>query len=88
MELWLEKVGELPARKAVAERDAVKNHPKFGPFIRGLAYAEATFFVNETAQRKTFMDMVDRIALKSQPVAESVAQAAAEEQKLLDGFFK
>jgi multiple sugar transport system substrate-binding protein len=88
MELWLEKVGELPARKAVAERDAIRNHPKYGAFIRGLAYAEATFFVNETAQRKLFMDMVDRIALKSQPVAESVAQAAAEEQKLLDAFFK
>ena len=87
MELWLEKVGELPARKTVAERDAVKNHPKYGPFIRGLAYAEATFFVNETAQRKLFIDMVDRIALKSQPVAETVAQAAAEEQKLLDTFF-
>jgi multiple sugar transport system substrate-binding protein len=88
MELWLEKVGELPARKAVAERDAIRNHPKYGAFIRGLAYAEATFFVNETAQRKLFMDMVDRIVLKSQPVAESVAQTAAEEQKLLDAFFK
>ncbi len=52
------------------------------------AYAEATFFVNETAQRKLFMDMVDRIVLKGQPVPESVAQAAAEEQKLLDAFFK
>jgi multiple sugar transport system substrate-binding protein len=72
----------------VAERDAIRNHPKYGAFIRGLAYAEATFFVNETAQRKLFMDMVDRIVLKSQPVAESVAQAAAEEQKLLDAFFK
>jgi multiple sugar transport system substrate-binding protein len=88
MELWLEKVGELPARKAVAERDAIRTHPKYGPFIRGLAYSEATFFVNETAQRKLFMDMVDRIALKNQPVAEAVAQAAAEEQKLLDAFFK
>jgi len=88
MELWLEKVGELPARKAVAERDAIRSHPKYGAFIRGLAYAEATFFVNETAQRKLFMDMVDRIALKNQPVAESVAQAAAEEQKLLDAFYK
>jgi multiple sugar transport system substrate-binding protein len=87
MELWLEKVGELPARKAVAEQDAVKSHPKYGAFIRGLAYAEATFFVNETAQRKLFIDMVDRIAIKGQPVAESVAQAAAEEQKLLDAFF-
>ena len=88
MELWLEKVGELPARKAVAEREAIRSHPKYGAFIRGLAYAEATFFVNETAQRKLFMDMVDRIVLKSQPVPESVAQAAAEEQKLLDAFFK
>ena len=88
MELWLEKVGELPARKAVAERDPIRNHPKYGAFIRGLGYAEATFFVNETAQRKLFMDMVDRIVLKAQPVPESVAQAAAEEQKLLDAFFK
>jgi multiple sugar transport system substrate-binding protein len=88
MDLWLEKVGELPARKAVAEREAIRSHPKYGAFIRGLSYAEATFFVNETAQRKVSMDMVDRIALKSQPVAESVAQAAAEEQKLLDAFYK
>lgn len=87
MELWLEKVGELPARKAVAERDSVRTHPKYGAFIRGLSYAEATFFVNETAQRKLFMDMVDRIALTGQPVADAVAQAAAEEQKLLDAFF-
>jgi multiple sugar transport system substrate-binding protein len=88
MELWLEKVGELPARKAVAERDPIRNSPKYGAFIRGLGYAEATFFVNETAQRKLFMDMVDRVVLKAQPVPESVAQAAAEEQKLLDAFYK
>jgi multiple sugar transport system substrate-binding protein len=87
MELWLEKVGELPARKAVAEKDAIRAHPKYGAFIRGLAYSQVTFFVNETVQRKLFIDMVDRIAIKGQPVAESVAQAAAEEQKLLDAFF-
>jgi multiple sugar transport system substrate-binding protein len=87
MELWLERVGELPARKAVAEKESIRNHPKYGAFIRGLAYSQVTFFVNETAQRKVFVDMVDRVAIKSQPVAESVAQAAAEEQKLLDAFF-
>ena len=87
MELWLEKVGELPARKTVAEKEAIRTHPKYGAFIRGLGYAEATFFVNETAQRKLFMDMVDRVSLKNQPVADSVGQAAAEEQKLLDAFF-
>jgi len=87
MELWLEKVGELPARPAVATKDAVKNHPKYGPFVRALAYSEATFFVDELGQRKIFIDMVDRVAIKNQPVAASVAEAAGEEQKLLDGFF-
>ncbi|MBI1779364.1 MAG: extracellular solute-binding protein [Proteobacteria bacterium] len=87
MELWLEKVGELPARKAVAERDAIKNHPKYGAFIRGLAYAQATFFVNETGQRKVFLDLVDRIAIKKVAPKDSVHEAALEEQKMLDAFY-
>ena len=36
MELWMNTVGELPARISVAEKDANKNHAKYGPFIRGL----------------------------------------------------
>ncbi len=88
MELWLTTVGELPARKSVAEKDANKNHAKYGPFIRGLAYSYATDFVNESAQRKVLIDMVDKVALKNVPPKEAVAQAAAEEQKLLDGFYK
>ena len=47
----------------------------------------ATDFVNESAQRKVFIDMVDRIALKNVPTKDAVAQAAAEEQKLLDAFY-
>ena len=60
-------VGELPARKSVAEKDANKNHAKYGPFIRGLTYSYATDFVNESAQRKVFIDMVDKVALKNVP---------------------
>ncbi|MDJ1160033.1 extracellular solute-binding protein [Chelatococcus sp. SYSU_G07232] len=86
-ELWLEKVGELPAAVAVANKPAIAGHAKYGPFVRGLANAEATFFVNESAQRKVFTDMVDAVLIKKQPVAEAVATAAAEEQKLIDGFF-
>ncbi len=85
MQLWMEKVGELPARVALAQTDAVKNHPKYGPFIRGLGYAVATDFVDETGQRKVFMDMVDRITLKNATPAEALAVAATEEQKILDG---
>jgi multiple sugar transport system substrate-binding protein len=85
MKLWLDKVGELPARVALAHSDAVKNDPKYGPFVRGLDNAVATDFVDESAQRKVMMDLVDRIVLKQMPVAASLAEAAAEEQKVLDG---
>jgi multiple sugar transport system substrate-binding protein len=88
MELWMNTVGELPARKSVAEKDANKNHAKYGPFIRGLGYSRATDFVNESAQRKVLIDMIDTITLKNVPTKDAVAQAAAEEQKLLDGFYK
>jgi multiple sugar transport system substrate-binding protein len=87
MELWLEKVGELPARKAVAEKDAIRSNPKYGAFIRGLAYAHATFFVDETGQRKVMLDAVDRVALKGQSPKDSLKEAAAAEQKLLDAFY-
>ena len=84
MQLWMETVGELPARVALAQTDAVKNHPKYGPFIRGLSYAVATDFVDETIQRKVMMDLIDTILLKKTAVAEAVAAAASEEQKVLD----
>jgi multiple sugar transport system substrate-binding protein len=84
MELWMRTVGELPARVALAQTDAVKNDPKYGPFVRGLSYAVATDFVDETTQRKVMMDMIDVILLKHTPTAEAVAAAAKEEQKLLD----
>ncbi len=88
MELWLQVVGELPARTAAALTPANINHPQFGPFIKGLEYAHATRFVQEDPQRQVLMDAIDRIRLQNQPVAASIAQAAAEEQRLLDAFYR
>lgn len=48
MQIWLETVGELPARKAVALTEENLADPIYGPFIRGLDYAETTRFVDET----------------------------------------
>jgi multiple sugar transport system substrate-binding protein len=84
MLLWMKKVGELPARIALAQSDAVRNDPKYGPFVRGLTYAVATDFVDETAQRQVFIDMVDRIILNHMSAADSLAIAGAAEQKILD----
>ncbi len=88
MELWLQVVGELPARVSAAMTPANINHPQFGPFIKGLEYSVATRFVQEDPQRQVLMDAIDRIRLQNQPVAASIAQAAAAEQQLLDAFYR
>ena len=87
MQLWLETVGELPAREAAALTDGNMAHPEYGPFVRGLEYANATQFVNESAQRQLMVDMVDRVLLQGMSVEESLAVAAEQEQALLDEFY-
>ena len=88
MQIWLDVVGELPAKPSVGMTDANANDPIYGPFIRGLAYANTTKFADESAQRQVLVDAVSRIDLEGQSVADSLAQAATEEQAILDGYYK
>lgn len=84
MEIWLQEVGELPARRAVAQTDKNLADPVYGPFLKGLDYAHTTMFVDEAAQRQTSMDMVNRVVLEQQPVKESLSEAAKAEQTIID----
>jgi multiple sugar transport system substrate-binding protein len=84
MQLWLEVVGELPARPEVALTEANLADPIYAPFLKGLEYAHTTTFVEEQAQRQVAMDMANRVFLKGQSVEESVAEAAAAEQAIID----
>ncbi|UCH27754.1 MAG: extracellular solute-binding protein [Trueperaceae bacterium] len=86
MELWLDVVGELPARQALIADPELAADPVFGPFIRSLEYAHATTFVDESAQRAVIMDAVNRVVLEGVDPEASWLQAAAEEQALLDQF--
>jgi multiple sugar transport system substrate-binding protein len=52
MQVWLDVVGELPAKPSVGMTEENANNETFGPFIRGLAYANTTKFANESAQRQ------------------------------------
>jgi len=88
MQIWLDVVGELPAKPSVGMTDANASNPVFGPFIKGLAYANTTIFANESAQRQVMVDMVARSDIEKQPIAESLAIAAEAEQKILDEYFK
>ncbi len=88
MQIWLDTVGELPAKPSAALTEANTADPVFGPFVRGLGYAQSTVFVDESGQRQLMTDMVSRIELEGQSVAESLAVAAEAEQKILDGFYQ
>ncbi|MEO1249413.1 MAG: extracellular solute-binding protein [Pseudomonadota bacterium] len=87
MQIWLDVVGELPAKPSVGLTEENANNEVFGPFIKGLAYANTTKFVNESAQRQILVDMVERVNLAGADPAESLAEAAAAEQALLDEFY-
>lgn len=87
MQIWLDVVGELPAKPSVGMTDANANDEVFGPFIRGLAYANTTKFVDESAQRQVLVEMVERVQLEGMDLAESLAVAAEAEQKILDEYY-
>jgi len=77
----------LPAKPSVGMTEANANHEVYGPFIRGLAYANTTIFANESAQRQVLMDMVQRVGIEDQPLSEALAIAAEAEQDILDEYY-
>jgi multiple sugar transport system substrate-binding protein len=84
MQIWLDVVGELPARRDVALTETNLADPILGPFLKGLEYAHTTKFYDEAAQRQTAIDMVNRVLLENQPIEDSLKQAAEAEQAIID----
>ena len=87
MQVWLDTVGELPAKPSVALVDANKQHELYGPFIRGLDYATATTFISEKPQRQSVVDAYDMVVLQGVSPKDAIAKVAKKEQELLDDFF-
>lgn len=87
MVMWLENIGELPARKALANKAEYANHPKYGAFIRGLEYANATNFIEEKGQRQVWIDAYDNVLLNNMSIKDAVDLAAKQEQAILDKYY-
>ena len=85
-EIWLDKVGELPASPSLS--DKYKNDPVISPFLKGLEYAHASAFVDEAGQRNVLVDAVDEVVLKKADPAIVLKNAAIKEQALIDDFWK
>lgn len=88
MARWLKAIGELPAKKELASRPEFAEDPKYGPFIRGLANAHATMFVDEAGQRQVWIDAWDQVVLNGMSVKAAVDGAAKSEQAILDKYYK
>nr|WP_229428591.1 extracellular solute-binding protein [Microvirga pudoricolor] len=84
MKVWLEVVGELPARRAAALTPENLANPIYGPFLKGLEYAHTTEFKDEMAQRQVAIDMVNRVLIGGETPKDSLAKAATAEQAILD----
>ncbi len=87
MQIWLETVGELPAKPTAALTEENKMDPIFGPFVAGLGYARTTIFANESGQRQVLMDALQRILLEGATAEEALGEAAEKEQAILDGYY-
>jgi multiple sugar transport system substrate-binding protein len=88
MQLWFDKTGELPAKKASALTQKNLADPLTGPMLAGLNDAFTTDFVAEEAQGQLFQDMLDRILLQNQDPLAAVRQMAEAEQKMIDEHYK
>lgn len=87
MRQWVEKVGELPARPAVAKEDKYARDPKLGPFLQSLDYGYATFFVDEASDRQAVLDAVNEVLLNGTPPDQAVKGAADKVQAMLDQYW-
>ncbi|MEO1442413.1 MAG: extracellular solute-binding protein [Chloroflexota bacterium] len=86
--LWVAEVGELPAQIESANDPDLLEDPLLAPFLAGLNYSHATFFVDETQQRQHLIDAFDLVRLSGLEPCEALAEAAALEQDLLDEFWE
>lgn len=86
--LWVNEVGELPAQTAAVSDPELLEDPVLGPFIAGLEYSHATFFVDESQQRQNLIDAFDLVRLSGLDPCDALQEAAAVEQGLLDDFWE
>jgi multiple sugar transport system substrate-binding protein len=85
--LWVKIVGELPAQLDAAGDPELLADPKLGAFAKGLEYAHATFFVDESKNRQALIDAYDSVILAGEDPRTALDIATETVQELLDEFW-
>jgi multiple sugar transport system substrate-binding protein len=87
MKKWTPAIGELPARVEVLKDPTFANDPLLAPFLQTLPVSYASYFVDETADRKALMDAYDAVILKNADPKKSLDEAVQKVQKLFDDYW-
>ncbi|MEH7417261.1 extracellular solute-binding protein [Neobacillus drentensis] len=85
---WLTNVGELPAAASFANDKSISDDPIYGPFVEGLKYSHATFFVDEAKERDSITANIDKILLNNDPINKTFKSLVKEQQQIRDEYFK
>ncbi|MCP4404736.1 MAG: extracellular solute-binding protein [bacterium] len=88
MKAWLDRIGELPARKALIEDPAISEDPLVGPFVQQLPEAYSTFFVDEKANRQALQEGVEAVLLKDEDPKNALDTAMEKVNALRTEFFE
>lgn len=84
---WLKEVGELPAAASLSNDATISADPIYGPFVKGLQDAHATFFVNEKDERQAIIDKTNEILLNKTPVDKTFNDLVKKQQEIRDEYF-
>lgn len=84
---WTPRVGELPARKALANLPEFTSNPKLAPFIQSLPFSYATFMVNEADLRQAVIDAFDQATLNGVDAKSAIQEAQDKVQQELDDYW-
>lgn len=84
---WTYNVGELPAAASFSNDEKLANDKIYGPFVRGLGDAHATFFVDENKERDSFLLHVDKILLNDAPINQTFEELVKDQQAIRDEYF-
>ncbi|NUU60089.1 extracellular solute-binding protein [Paenibacillus agri] len=86
-EKWVDRIGELPAQKAVASQDKYVKDEKLGPFITQLDHSRAHFFIDETQEKTLFVDATNEVLVNHVSVEKAFNDLVAKVQKLYDDYW-
>ncbi|PYE50422.1 extracellular solute-binding protein [Deinococcus yavapaiensis] len=88
MREWLRDVGEIPASRRLSSQADLRKDPVYGPFVQSLPFATSTLFVDEAGQRRVWVDAINSVILEKGDPAAALKRAVAEEQKILNDYYK